>query len=66
MKTLHECRPIREVLEVADTQISAEKIAPGLSAIVVQTKATADGKVEGTLVFFPGVDAEQLMKGFAL
>lgn len=66
--------PVRVILEYADSKILSQQIAPDLQAIMVETMRTDDvvadddhtpvQEIEGVLLYFPGVTAKQLRKGF--
>ena len=67
MQRIHEAEPVLRVLEVADKRVSTEMLAPGYEGIVVETGSgdllSVEKAFEGTVIYFPGVTAAELVKG---
>lgn len=65
MKQVYETAPIRSILEQADTLVKIDDLLTvdtlGYCALVVETVDDAK-RVEGTLIYFPGVNAKTLLK----
>jgi hypothetical protein len=67
MVIIKETQPILSVLQKADELVVPEDLGTGYKALIVEVSSddprSRTGEVEGTLLFFPGVTAEQLLRG---
>lgn len=69
MVRLNETQPIREVLVRANRTILSDHIGKGFAGVIVET-ASGGGMLipeqnnfEGTVIYFPGIPASELMEG---
>ncbi len=62
MNRVMEANSILTILEVADTTVLSHTLAPDYHGIVVETSHNISGRLEGTVVYFPGVSASELIQ----
>lgn len=61
MEQVYEADTIRMILEVTDTTARVEDLELGFHAVVVEA-ISENEDVEGTILYFPGVRAKELLK----
>lgn len=68
MVRINEELPIRDVLEHANRTILSDHIVDGFAGVIVETTSgdplfPERNQLEGTLIYFPGLSASDLMEG---
>lgn len=59
MKAVNENSIITEVMVVSDTEVDSGDLIRGWKGVAVET--VSENGVEGTLIYFPGVCAKELI-----